>query len=148
MLRRFLFAVPILTACISQDSAQKAILAVQTANTPDVLPRMLNPQLPFAYPSSLYKSRIQGNVTLHLRIDSTGLVLPESTSVKTSSGYPQLDSAALDGSKQLRFAPALKDKKAMAVSIDLPVFYRHPGSPPLPGDSVLTSKSAPPGKTP
>ena len=128
---------------MSEDAAQKAIIAVQTANTPDVLPTMLNKEPPFTIPPALYKSRIQGNVTLHLHIDSSGSVLPESTSVKTSSGYPPLDSAAVKGSQQLRFSPATKDKKPIGVSIDLPRASVTSSAAPLPGDTILRQQSSP-----
>jgi TonB family protein len=105
---------------------------------PDELPVMLNAEPPFLYPVSLYARRIQGNVTLRIFIDRDGRVRPESTRVAESSGYTSLDSAAVTGSQDLRFAPAKKQNgEPMAVSILFPVFFRHPQANPLPGDTVL-----------
>jgi TonB family protein len=105
---------------------------------PDELPVMLNAEPPFRYPVSLYARRIQGNVTLRIFIDRDGRVRPESTRVAESSGYSSLDSAAVTGSQDLRFAPAKKQNgDPMAVSILFPVFFRHPQANPLPGDTVL-----------
>lgn len=125
--------------CIDRDTAQKAIQAVQADGgvTPDQMPVMLNRELPFRYPPALYASKVQGNVTLHIHIDTAGYVWPESTQVVESSGYSGFDSAAVKGSQELRFRPAMLHGKAIAVSIMLPVYFRHPQGRPLPGDTIL-----------
>ena len=127
-------------ACIDKDSAQAAVRSLQSRRPePDTLPAMRNAELPFAYPPALYAQRVQGNVTLRIHIDSLGLVRPESTSVAESSGYPALDSAAVTGSRDLRFRPAMFGSRPGAVSILFPVFFRHPQGTPLPGDTILKS---------
>src|SRR3954471_21631971 len=72
----------------------------------DETPIMVNRDLPFRYPASLYARRIQGNVTLRLFVDVDGRARPDSTRIDESSGYPDLDSAALRGSQELQFVPA------------------------------------------
>jgi protein TonB len=125
-------------ACIDKNFAQRAIEAVQSDGPrPDVMPVMLNEELPFRYPPALYAGKVQGNVTLRIHIDSAGAVWPESTSVVESSGYSALDSAAVKGSQELRFQPAKLHGKPLGVSILLPVFFRHPEGRPLPGDTIL-----------
>jgi protein TonB len=104
---------------------------------PDVLPVMLNKDLPFRYPPSLYSKKVQANVTLRVFIDKNGQIAPESTHVAETSGYPALDSAAVRGSTDLRFIPAKTRGEAVPVSILFPVYFRHPEAPPLPGDTVL-----------
>ena len=104
---------------------------------PDVLPVMLNKDLPFRYPAALYAKKVQANVTLRVFIDEEGLVVAESTHVAESSTIPSLDSAAVRGSSELRFIPAKTRGAAVPVSILFPVYFRHPGAPPLPGDTVL-----------
>lgn len=98
---------------------------------------MINPEPPFRYPAALYARKVQGNVTLRLWVDSTGSIRPESTRVAEPSGYAALDSAAVTGAEQLRFAPAVRDGRPVATAILFPVFFRHPAAPPLPGDTVL-----------
>src|SRR5215207_5168010 len=73
---------------------------------PDVLPVMLNKELPFRYPPSLYSKKVQANVTLRVFIDKEGQVVAESTHVAESSSIASLDSAAVRGSSELRFIPA------------------------------------------
>ena len=126
-----------LAGCMTQDQAEKGIMALSGGPRPDSLPVMLNERPPFQYPPELYDKKVQGNVTLRVFIDSTGAISPDSTSVATSSGYPALDSAAVKGSEQLRFAPAKKGSRPMGVAVLLPVYFRYPGAPPLPGDSIL-----------
>ncbi|HVF39221.1 MAG TPA: energy transducer TonB [Gemmatimonadaceae bacterium] len=109
---------------------------------PDVLPSMLNRDLPFRYPPSLYAKKIQANVTLRVYIDTDGRVVNESTHVAETSGHASLDSAAVRGSAELRFIPAKTRGAAVPVSILFPVYFRHPDAPPLPGDSILKKTGA------
>jgi len=104
---------------------------------PDVLPVMLNKELPFRYPPSLYSKKVQANVTLRVFIDKNGQIVAESTHVAESSSYPALDSAAVRGSNDLRFIPAKTRGQPVPVSILFPVYFRHPEAPPLPGDTIL-----------
>jgi TonB family protein len=104
---------------------------------PDVAPVMLNEESPFRYPPALWAQRIQGNVTLRVLVDSLGLPIPDSTTIATSSGIASLDSAALEGAASLRFRPALSHNAPVGVALLLPVFFRHPAAPPLPGDSAI-----------
>src|SRR5215211_3658829 len=117
---------------------------------PDVLPVMLNKELPFRYPASLYAKKVQANVTLRVFIDKEGQVVAESTHVAESSSIPSLDSAAVRGSSELRFIPAKTRGEAVPVSILFPVYFRHPGAAPLPGDTILrkTGASAVPASAP
>lgn len=109
------------------------------------LPRMLNAEPPFRYPPPLYAQKTQANVMLRLFIDSLGAVVPESTMVVESSGVSELDSAAVTGSAELAFAPARRNGAAVSAPVLLPVHFRHPDAPPLPGDSAPMAGVAPAG---
>jgi TonB family protein len=102
---------------------------------------MLNKELPFRYPPALYAQKVQGNVTLRIFIDSDGQIVADSTRVAETSGFNALDSAAMKGSRDLKFEPAKTQGRPVPVSILLPVFFRHPDAPPLAGDSVLKRDS-------
>lgn len=104
---------------------------------PDQLPVMLNKELPFRYPPGLYAQKVQGNVTLRIFVDSAGQVVADSTHVAETSGFAALDSAAVKGSRELRFNPARTRDSTVPVSILFPVYFRHPEAAPLPGDSVI-----------
>src|SRR5687768_5233076 len=123
------------TACNRGEESDEPFSGVGAR--PDVLPVMLNKDLPFRYPAALYAKKVQANVTLRVFIDKEGTVVAESTHVAESSNIPSLDSAAVRGSSELRFIPAKTRGEAVPVSILFPVYFRHPGAPPLPGDTIL-----------
>jgi TonB family protein len=108
---------------------------------PDLAPVMLNKELPFRYPPALYAQKVQGNVTLRIFIDSNGSIVADSTRIAETSGFTALDSAAMKGSRDLKFEPAKTMGQPVAVSILLPVYFRHPDAPPLAGDSVIKRDS-------
>lgn len=114
---------------------------------PDVPPVMLNDEPPFRYPATLWAQRVQGNVVLRVFVNAEGMPVADSTVVVEASGIPALDSAALAGVRDLRFRPALLRDTPVGVSLTLPVFFRHPDAPPLPGDSVLQGNRRPPPRS-
>lgn len=125
-------------ACADRETSQRVAQAFQAgAPTPDEVPRMLNTELPFRYPAALYARKVQGNVTLRLRIDRDGQVSIDSTRIEESSGYGALDSAAVKGSQELHFIPAKLRGEPMPVTILFPVYFRHPDAHALPGDTIL-----------
>jgi len=126
--------------CSKGDESDQPFSGVGTR--PDVLPVMLNKDLPFRYPPSLYAKKVQANVTLRVFIDKEGLVVAESTHVAESSGIPSLDSAAVKGSSELRFIPAKTRGATVPVSILFPVYFRHPDASPLLGDTILKKTGA------
>jgi protein TonB len=89
-------------------------------------PVALNPDAPVSYPPALFDQKIEGDVMLRLYVDSTGQVVPESTRVAESSGYPALDSAAVAGAAELRYAPAKRRGIPVATAFLQPIEFRHP----------------------
>ncbi len=132
------------TGCVNDADTKKMAEAFSgSGGRPDELPVVLNDTLPFRYPPALYAQRIQGNTTLRIFIDANGAVVPDSTSVAEPSGQSSLDSAAVVGSRALRFVPAKKGGQGVALSILFPVYWRHPLAPPLPGDTILRRSRTP-----
>src|SRR4029077_10724758 len=109
-------------------------------------PVALNPDVPIAYPPALYEQKVEGDVTLRLFVDSTGTLIPESTRVAEASGYPPLDSAALKGSKALRFAPAKRHGVPVATAFLQPVELRQVG--PTRTGTVTIPPAPPPAAAP
>src|SRR6266498_2465695 len=130
----------VLAGCTRSGEADQPFAGVGAR--PDVLPVMLNRDLPFRYPPSLYARKVQANVTLRVFIDKEGQVVNESTHVAETSGIVSLDSAAVKGSSELRFIPAKTRGEAVPVSILFPVYFRHPEALPLPGDTILKKTGA------
>jgi TonB family protein len=126
-------AAAVLAGCGGSEPA--ADQAAPAYTPPDAEPPVaVNAESPIRYPPVLYEQRIEGDVVLRLFVDSAGRLLAESTRVAESSGYPALDSAALAGAAQLRFAPARRRGIPVATSFLQPVeFRRSDGSPPQGG---------------
>jgi TonB family protein len=97
-------------------------------STADQPPVAINPVTPMTYPPTLLEQGIEGRVLLRLYVDAQGKLIPDSTRLAESSGYPALDSAALSGSGALRFSPALRNGRAIAAPFLQPVHFRHPRS--------------------
>src|SRR5450759_2184224 len=137
------FALFLLMATGACKNGEGSSLPFQTVGRqPDLAPVMLNKELPFRYPPALYAQKVQGNVTLRIYIDSNGAIVPDSTRVAETSGFTALDSAAMKGSRDLKFEPAKTRGQPVPVSILLPVFFRHPDAPPLAGDSIIPRDSS------
>ena len=93
-------------------------------------PVAVNPVSPVRYPEALLEQGIEGRVLLRLYVDSAGRILPDSTRIEESSGYPALDSAALVASPELRFSPALRQGRPVAAPFLQPVQFRGPRARP------------------
>lgn len=128
-------------AACDREAESNPVVTGHTGPKPEVLPQMINSELPFRYPPALYSRKVQGNVTLRIFIDAQGRVAADSTRVVETSSYAALDSAAVKGSRELRFVPARRRGDAIPVSILFPVYFRHPDAPALPGDTILRQSS-------
>ena len=128
-------------ACSKGDGTRTAFDAGMSR--PDTYPIMLNKEMPFRYPPALYAEKVQGNVVLRLFVDTAGTVVNDSTRVVESSKVPMLDSAALSGSRELKFEPAKLRGAPMPVTILFPVYFRHPEAPPPASDSLLKTTTLP-----
>ncbi len=85
-----------------------------------------NPEPPVEYPVELFERQVEGVALLRLFVTEAGTIVPESTRIEESSGYPALDSAALRSVDLLRFAPARHDGSPIATAFIQPVHFRHP----------------------
>lgn len=133
----------VLACAVGCKKGEGSSLPFQTVGRqPDMPPVMLNKELPFRYPPALYAQKVQGNVTLRIYIDRDGSIVSDSTRVAETSGFAALDSAAMKGSRDLKFEPAKTQNQPVPVSILLPVFFRHPDAPPLAGDSLIKRDSS------
>ena len=89
-------------------------------------PVAVNGDSPIQYPPRLYDQKVEGDVVLRLFVDSTGRLATDSSRVAESSGYPALDSAALSGSRRLRFTPARRHGLPIATTFLQPIEFHHP----------------------
>jgi periplasmic protein TonB len=119
------------TGCGREDdggfriSTSTPIAASSDADQPPVA---INPVSPVEYPVPLLEQGIEGRVLLRLYADSFGVLVPDSTRVSESSGYPALDSAAVRGAAGLRFSPALRHGRPVGGAFLQPIHFRNPRS--------------------
>lgn len=126
-----LWTVLTLLACEREDDGTMRL--VDHAAAPPVIPAeeppvAVNSVSPVRYPPALLAQGIEGRVLLRLYVDAAGRVVPDSSRIAESSGYPALDSAALAGSPELRFSPALHKGHPIAAPFLQPVQFRSPRS--------------------
>lgn len=126
MIRRgVLIPLAWLAACGGADAGDETGIPAYTP--PDVEPPVpVNAESPVKYPPAMYDRKVEGDVVLRLFVDSTGRLVPESTRVVEPSGHAALDSAALQGAAQLRFAPGRRRGVPVATSFLQPIEFRHP----------------------
>lgn len=114
-------------ACGRSRSGDQAGGGEASSGPPDQEPPVaLNGDAPIQYPPRLYDQKVEGDVVLRLFVDSTGRLAAESSRVAESSGYPALDSAALSGSRRLRFTPARRHGLPIATAFLQPIEFHHP----------------------
>lgn len=79
---------------------------------------------PFEYPPQAWQQRVGGQTVLRLHISRSGEV--DSVLVLRSSGNLILDSAAVAGSRRLRYRPARQGGEPIEVWARLPIIYPLP----------------------
>lgn len=126
-LHRLLLALlPLVAACATKPSGREAGAGEETRapSRRDESPVPLDPVPAIDFPPTLAAQRQGGAVVLRLFADSAGRLVPESTAVQESSGYPELDSAAVRGIVRIQYAPALRDGLPVATSFLQPITFR------------------------
>lgn len=76
------------------------------------------------YPEISRAARFSGSVTLSVRLDADGV--PVEVSVKTTTGVPDLDDAAVAAVREWRFWPKLRGGVAVPAEVAVPVSFRLP----------------------
>lgn len=119
-----LTALALLAACTGTDRRSGADAV---ADTPAVQPPVaLDPVPSIAYPEGVADTSATLTVRLRLFVDEQGQVVADSTRVAESSGVAALDSAAVEGASQLRYAPALRGAEPVAAAFVQPVEFTRP----------------------
>jgi TonB family protein len=91
---------------------------------PDMIGGMGSLYMNIRYPREAIRKGIEGRVMLHFRIDEDG----KPTQIEVArSLHPLCDSAAVQGLRAVRFAPAMRDGKRIPVYMKLPVRFQITG---------------------
>jgi len=84
-------------------------------------PTPLFGEVPIEYPLRMWDRDMEGETLLRVRVSDVGAV--DSVEVLESSGYTAFDSAAVAGARDLRFTPARRNGKRIAVWAQVPVLF-------------------------
>jgi TonB family protein len=84
-------------------------------------PKPLYGEVPIDYPLHMWDEDKEGETLLRVRVTDVGAV--DSVEVLQSSGFPAFDSAATAGAHSLRFTPARREGKRIAVWAEVPVYF-------------------------
>lgn len=101
--------------------AAAALCACKREPVVETAPRQLNPP-PFQYPEELWDAGVQGKTVLSIRVNEQGRV--DSVKVDTAAPHPGFDSAAVAGTRELRFAPATRGGTPVPRWVVLPVEFQ------------------------
>ena len=107
-MKRAIILAAALCACAPADATITQPVALPAAN-------------PIKYPIEMWDSRVEGEAVVLLHVTAQGDV--DSTSIDTSSGHAALDSAAVEGSRKLRFTPGKRGDKYVPMWTRLPVRF-------------------------
>ena len=127
-MRRKLILLALLAACTGKGDGTVSLPSrpVEGPRANELPPVPLNPNSPVDYPPALAAQGIEGTVLLRLMVDTNGVIVRDSTRVAESSGYPALDSAAMQAVPSLRYAPAERDGARVAMAFLQPIYFRTP----------------------
>jgi protein TonB len=82
-----------------------------------------NPQP--AYPGLSRRLHEQGRVTLRVLVSASGTA--QEVQVRTSSGFPRLDDAALQTVRNWKFVPAKRGAEAVSAWVLIPISFKLEG---------------------
>ena len=127
-MHRKVILLALLAACTGKGDGTVSLPSrpVEGPRANELPPVPLNPNSPVDYPPALAAQGIEGTVLLRLMVDTSGSIIRDSTRVAESSGYPALDSAAIQAVPSLRYAPAERDGARVAMAFLQPIYFRTP----------------------
>jgi|GEM_PF-1505315 len=96
------------------DQEIEVVQYLETAPTPTHIPK---PQ----YPESARKANIEGNVVVKVLVDIDGRVID--TEVLHSSGYKELDNAAMEAAARAIFEPAMQFGRPVRIWVSIPIKF-------------------------
>jgi len=88
---------------------------------------------PVVYPAAAQRAGEEGTVIVRVYVNESGY--PQRATVARSSGYEDLDTAAIETAMNWRFVPAIRDGATASDWASVQVVYKLPESQPAPAAS-------------
>jgi TonB family protein len=121
----FAAAIPSCASCLRGELLLALALTTMACGAPpeeDIEPpQVLTDSVPFIYPVDLWDHNVSGQTVLLVRVNATGQV--DSVAVDIGSGYPEFDSAAVQGAWRLRFIAARQGERRVPMWTKVPVRF-------------------------
>jgi TonB family protein len=121
----FSAAIPLRSSCLRKELLLALALTAMACGAPpeeDIEPpQVLTDSVPFIYPIDLWDHNVSGQTVLLVRVNATGQV--DSVAVDIGSGYPEFDSAAVQGAWRLRFIAARQGERRIPMWTKVPVRF-------------------------
>ena len=110
--KRILVASSVMLACGGESNVEQ--IAIEP-------PQVLTDSVPFVYPLELWDHNISGQAIVLVRVNPVGQV--DSVALDSGSGYPEFDSAAVQGAHKLRFIAARQGERRIPMWTKVPVRF-------------------------
>ena len=91
------------------------------SDAPLELPVPMDQESPFRYPESLWDEGVEGQAVVMVLVGAEGTV--DSVYLRQTSGWEEMDSAAVRGARVLRFEPGRRGTDPVDVWVRLPVRF-------------------------
>lgn len=95
--------------------------SMAAAPAPGSVPMALPGESPFVYPMELWDAEVEGETIVMVHVSEAGAV--DSVYVLEPSGEAAFDSAAVAGAYEMKFTPARRDDRRVAMWARLPVRF-------------------------
>ena len=121
----FSAAIPLRSSYLRAEFLLALALTTMACGAPPEVdiepPQVLTDSVPFIYPIDLWDHNVSGQTVLLVRVNATGQV--DSVAVDIGSGYPEFDSAAVQGAWRLRFIAARQGERRIPMWTKVPVRF-------------------------
>jgi TonB family protein len=120
--------IPVKQETLPPPVVQRSVEKPKPPEKPTLKPTYLETTAPI-YPEVARRNGQEGLVYLLVAVDEEGI--PTSITVKTSSGYPLLDAAAVKAVKRWKFKPAYQGAYPVDSEVEIPIRFRLQDAAPL-----------------
>ena len=123
-------AIPDETAPVGKPARTDQATASKPVEKPKALARLTRDPVPLPgnetprYPAQALRAGVEGSVNVRIELDAKGVPTDVKVVERTGERSRDLDRAVVEAARKWRFEPAMKDGKAVAGAVVLPVDFK------------------------